>query len=58
MSTNELRELAGVSPVTAQTLPKMPKHTLDDRRDEARLHRLEAKELRLLGDYPITEYKK
>ena len=56
MTTNELRELAGVSLVSEPALPSESKHTLDDRRDEARLHRREAKELRLL-DNPMVEYK-
>ena len=46
MPTYVQRELAGVSPVALQTLPTESKHTLDDRRDEARLHRIESKELR------------
>ena len=56
MTTNELRELAGVSLVSEPALPSESKHTLDDRRDEARLHRREAKELRLLNNSMI-EYK-
>ena len=56
MTTNELRELAGVSLVSEPALPTESKHTLDDRRDEARLHRREAKELRLLNNSMI-EYK-
>jgi hypothetical protein len=55
MTTYEQREFAGVSPVAKQALPTESKHTLDDRRDEARLHRIEAKELRLL-DNPMVEY--
>lgn len=58
MTTYLQRELAGVSPITQPALPTESKHTLDDRRDEARLHRREAKELRILWDYPIMEYKK
>ena len=49
MPTYVQRELAGMSPVAEQALPTESKHTLDDRRDEARLHRIEAKELRLLN---------
>lgn len=49
MTTYEQRELAGVSPITVPMLPSESKHTLDDRRDEARLHRIEAKELRLFN---------
>jgi len=55
MTTYEQRELAGVSPVTQQALPTESKHTLDDRRDEARLHRIEAKELREFNQ-PMVEY--
>lgn len=46
MSTYEQRELAGVSPVSEQSLPTVSKHTLDDERDGAKLQRIEAKELR------------
>ena len=55
MSTYEQRELAGVSPVAQQSLPTESKHTLDDRRDEARLHRIEAKELREFNQ-PMVEF--
>ena len=55
MSTYEQREFAGVSPVSQQALPTESKHTLDDRRDEARLHRIEAKELREFNQ-PMVEY--
>ena len=55
MSTYEQREFAGVSPVAQQALPSESKHTLDDRRDEARLHRIEAKELREFNQ-PMVEY--
>ena len=55
MSTYEQRELAGVSPVAQQALPTESKHTLDDRRDEAKLHRIEAKELREFNQ-PMVEY--
>ena len=55
MTTYEQRELAGVSPVSQQALPTESKHTLDDRRDEARLHRIEAKELRKFNQ-PMVEY--
>ena len=55
MTTYEQRELAGVSPVSQQALPTESKHTLDDRRDEARLHRIEAKELREFNQ-PMVEY--
>ena len=49
-------ELAGVSPVTEQSLPSESKYDLDRKRDEARLHRLEARDIRLL-DNPMIEYK-
>jgi len=55
MSTNEQRELAGVSLINQPMLPSESKHTLDDRRDEARLHRIEAKELREFNQ-PMVEY--
>lgn len=49
-------ELAGISPVAEQSLPTESKHDLDKKRDEARLHRLEARDIRLL-DNPMIEYK-
>ena len=55
MSTYEQRELAGVSPIAQPMLPTESKHTLDDRKDEARLHRIEAKELREFNQ-PMVEY--
>ena len=55
MSTYEQRELAGVSPIAQTMLPTESKHTLDDRKDEARLHRIEAKELREFNQ-PMVEY--
>ena len=55
MTTNEQRELAGVSLVSEPALPTESKHTLDDRKDEARLHRIEAKELREFNQ-PMVEY--
>lgn len=55
MSTYEQREFAGVSPVAEQALPTESKHTLDDRRDEAKLHRIEAKELREFNQ-PMVEF--
>lgn len=55
MSTYEQRELAGVSPIAQPILPTESKHTLDDRKDEARLHRIEAKELREFNQ-PMVEY--
>lgn len=55
MTTYEQRELAGVSPVSQQALPTESKYDSDNKRDEARLHRIEAKELRLL-DNPMVEY--
>ena len=55
MTTNEPRELAGVSLVSEPALPTESKYDSDKKRDEARLHRVEAKELRLL-DNPMVEY--
>jgi len=55
MTTPELRELVGVSPVTEQSLPSESKHILNDRRDEARLHRIEAKKLHEFNQ-PMVEY--
>ena len=55
MSTYEQRELAGVSPIAQPMLPTESKHTLDDKKDEARLHRIEAKELREFNQ-PMVEY--
>ena len=49
-------ELIGVSPVTEQSLPTESKYDLDKKRDEARLHRLEARDIRLL-DNPMIQYK-
>ena len=57
MTTNEQRELAGVSLVAQQSLPTESKHTLDDKRDEARLHRIEAKELRLFNNEMVPYNK-
>ena len=55
MTTNEPRELVWVSPINEPALPTESKHDSDKKRDEARLHRVEAKELRLL-DNPMVEY--
>ena len=55
MSTNEQRELAGVSLINQPMLPSESKHTLDDRRDEARLDRIEAKQLREFNQ-PMVEF--
>ena len=55
MSTNEQRELAGVSLINQPMLPSESKHTLDDRRDEARLHRIEARQLREFNQ-PMVEF--
>lgn len=55
MSTNEQRELAGVSLINQPMLPSESKHTLNDRKDEARLHRIEAKELREFNQ-PMVEF--
>ena len=55
MTTNEPRELAGVSPISEPALPTESKHDSDKKRDEARLHRVEAKELREFNQ-PMVEY--
>ena len=55
MTTYEQRELAGVSPVAEQSLPTESKYDSDNRKDEARLHRQEAKELREFNQ-PMVEY--
>jgi len=55
MPTYVQRELAGVSPISEPALPTESKHTLDDKRDEAKLHRIEAKELRALNN-PMVEF--
>lgn len=55
MSTNEQRELAGVSLINQPMLPSESKHTLNDRKDEAKLHRREAKELREFNQ-PMVEF--
>ena len=57
MSTYEQRELAGTALINQPALPTESKHTLDDRRDEARLHRIEAKELRLLNNEMVPYNK-
>jgi len=57
MPTYIQRELAGVAPITQPMLTSESKHTLDDKRDEARLHRIEAKELREFNQ-PIVEPNK
>ena len=49
------RETAGILPVTEQTLPTESKYALDLKKDEARLHRIEAKELREFNR-PMVEY--
>ena len=49
-------ELAGVSPVTEQSLPTESKYNSDKKRDEAKLHRLEARDIRLL-DNPMIKHK-
>ena len=46
MTTYEQRELAGVAPITVAMLPSESKHSLDYKKDETKLHRIEAKELR------------
>ena len=55
MSTYEQRELAGVSLINQPMLPSESKHTLNDRKDEAKLQRIEAKELREFNQ-PMVEF--
>ena len=55
MPTYVQRELAGVSPISEPTLPTESKYDSDDRKDEAKLHRIEAKELREFNQ-PMVEY--
>ena len=55
MTTYEQRELAGVSPISEPTLPTESKYDSDERKDEAKLHRIEAKELREFNQ-PMVEY--
>ena len=55
MPTYVQRELAGVSPINEPALPTESKYVLDDKKDEARLHRIEAKELREFNQ-PMVEY--
>ena len=55
MSTYEQRELAGVSPIAEQSIPTESKHNSDKNRDEAKLHRIEAKELREFNQ-PMVEF--
>ncbi len=57
MPTNEQRELAGVAPITQPMLVSESKHISDGRKDEAKLHRIEAKELREFNQ-PIIESNK
>ena len=55
MPTYVQRELAGVSPISEPTLPTESKYDSDDRKDEAKLHRREAKELREFNQ-PMVEF--
>ena len=59
MPTYVSREFAGVSQIDQPVLPSESKHALDCRKDETKLHRIEARELRLLGrSNQLAEYKK
>ena len=55
MPTYVQRELAGVSLIIKPTLPTESKYDSGDRKDEAKLHRIEAKELREFNQ-PMVEY--
>lgn len=55
MPTYVQRELAGVSPINKPALPTESKHILDDKKDGARLNRIEAKTLREFNQ-PMVEY--
>ncbi len=55
MPTYVQRELAGVSPISEPTLPTESKYDSDEKKDEAKLHRIEAKELREFNQ-PMVEY--
>ena len=57
MTTLEQREYAGVNSVTKQDLPRESKYDSDSRKDEARLHRIEAKELSEFNK-PMVEFNK
>ena len=55
MTTYEQRELAGVSPISEPALPIDP--DLGNKKDEAKLHRREAKELRLFNNEMVPYNK-
>ena len=55
MTTNPNLESIGVSLIDEQLAPTESKHDLDLKRDEAKLHRREAKELREFNQ-PMVEY--
>ena len=55
MPTYVQRELAGVSPISEPALPTDP--DLGNKKDEARLHRREAKELRLFNNEMVPYNK-
>ena len=57
MSTNEQRELAGVSPINEPALPTESKHDSDEVHRKAHEMALYQKELRELDNYQIMEYQ-
>lgn len=56
MTTPELRELVGVSPVTEQSLPPESKHDLDKKYDEYHELVLDKKTIRLLNGNEIMPF--
>ena len=57
MTTYEQRELAGVSLVSEPALPTESKHDLDEAYKKDYEMALYQRDLRLLDNYPITEYQ-
>ena len=57
MSTNEQRELAGVSLVSEPALPTESKHDSDEAHRKAREMALYERDIRELDNYQMMEYK-
>ncbi len=57
MTTSELREFAGVSPVTQQSLPTESKHDSDEAYKKEHEMALYQRDLRELDNYQMMEYK-
>ena len=57
MSTNEQRELAGVSPINEPALPTESKHDSDEAYKKNHEMALYQKDLRELDGYQMMEYK-